>query len=170
MSLLDVQFGTRLSQVLMHCGTVLGQGYDGAGLEVDSGEVPLGPGAGTTVTGIVEAAPLLHSVQAAVAVEVKTTVERELVVTTTEDPPVVIVLVTGQVVTVVYVMIVAVEPSGTGEVDSGLTPEGNTTVGAELVSAGTVPSGTEVEPSMHLVQTVETEVQTTVEIEVPVVT
>ena len=39
-SLLDVHLGARESQVLMHWGTVLGQGAEGAGL--DSGDTPLG--------------------------------------------------------------------------------------------------------------------------------
>ena len=39
-SLLDVHLGARVSQVLMHWGTVLGQGAEGAGL--DTGERPLG--------------------------------------------------------------------------------------------------------------------------------
>jgi hypothetical protein len=40
-SLLEVHLGTRLSQVLIHCGTVLGQEDEGAGLELDAGEVPV---------------------------------------------------------------------------------------------------------------------------------
>ena len=39
-SLFDLHFGARASQVLMHWGTVLGQGAEGAGL--DPGETPLG--------------------------------------------------------------------------------------------------------------------------------
>lgn len=39
-SLLDVHLGASESQVLMHWGTVLGQGAEGAGL--DTGDTPLG--------------------------------------------------------------------------------------------------------------------------------
>jgi hypothetical protein len=39
-SLLDLHLGARVSQVLMHWGTVFGQGDEGAGLGI--GETPLG--------------------------------------------------------------------------------------------------------------------------------
>jgi hypothetical protein len=80
----------------MHWGTVLGQGEDGAGLEV--GDVPVSPG--TVIVSGTEVAPAEHLVQI-VEVEVRTTVETVVVGTRTVDPPLVIVLVTGQVVTVV---------------------------------------------------------------------
>lgn len=80
----------------MHCGTVLGQEENGAGLEV--GEVPVPPG--TAIVSGTDVAPAEHLVQT-VEVEVRTTVETVLVGTRIVDPPVVTVLVTGQVVTVV---------------------------------------------------------------------
>ena len=80
----------------MHCGTMLGQEENGAGLEV--GEAPVPPET-VTVSGA-DVAPAEHLVQM-VEVEVRTTVETVLVGTRIVDPPVVTVLVTGQVVTVV---------------------------------------------------------------------
>lgn len=80
----------------MHCGTVLGQGENGAGLEV--GEAPVPPE--TVIVSGTDVAPAEHLVQM-VEVEVRTTVETVLVGTRIVDPPVVTVLVTGQVVTVV---------------------------------------------------------------------
>lgn len=80
----------------MHWGTVLGQGENGAGLEV--AKVPVPPVvvmvSGTPV------APVEHLVQMT-EVEVRTTVETVVVGTRIVDPPDVTVLVTGQVVTVV---------------------------------------------------------------------
>lgn len=94
-SLLEVHLGARVSQVLRHWGTVLGQGEEGAGVEPETGEVPEGA---EPVSPAVALA--LHLVQT-VEVEVKVTVETVVPVETTEEPPVVMVLVTGQVVTVV---------------------------------------------------------------------
>lgn len=101
-SLLEVHLGARFSHVLMHWGTVLGQGAEGAGLELEAGEVPVEPGpAGVRVSmGAVEVALAEHLVQM-VEVEVRVTVETVLVGTVMVEPPEVIVLVTGQVVTVV---------------------------------------------------------------------
>lgn len=182
-SLLDVHLGARFSQVLMHWGTVLGQGDEGAGLELEAGEVPVEPvPAGVVMVsgGVVCVALAEHLVQM-VEVEVRVMVETVLVGTVTVDPPVVIVLVTGQVVTVVYVTRVVVDSSGTAGVEPALTLEGAGLDTAGLVSAGIdpagvdsaggiVPPGTVVTPAEHLVQIVEVEVIVTVEIVLDVVT
>jgi hypothetical protein len=81
MSLLDLQSGIRLSQVLIHLGTTLGQevvGTGASGVEV---------GLASAGTEIVED-------------EVRMAVEVVVYVVTTVEPPVVMVSVTGQVVTV----------------------------------------------------------------------
>lgn len=65
----------------------------------------------------------MHFVQI-VDVEVRVTVETVVPVVTIDEPAVVIVLVTGQVVTVVYVITVTVESGGTEEPPAG--PEGVT--------------------------------------------
>lgn len=140
--------GARFSQVLMHWGTVLGHGADGAGLELEAGEVPAG--AVMVSEGAVGVAPAEHLVQI-VEVEVRVTVETVLVGTVMVEPPVVIVLVTGQVVTVVYVTRVVVESSGPAGVEPAATLEG-TDVGAVVVM-----------PAEHLVQIVEVEVRVTVD-------
>jgi hypothetical protein len=76
-SLLDVHFGARLNQVLMHWGTVLGQGAEGAGL--DAGEVPVAATAVVVAaeTATVPVAVALHLVQI-VETEVRVTVETVL--------------------------------------------------------------------------------------------
>lgn len=82
---------------------MLGQGDDGAGLELVTGEAPVVPGPAGAVTvsgGAVEVALTEHLVQM-VDVAVTVMVETVLVGTRTVDPPVVMVFVTGQVVTVV---------------------------------------------------------------------
>lgn len=151
-SLLDVHLGARLSQVLMHWGTVLGQGAEGAGLELEAGEVPVEPGPAVVMVsvGAVEVEPAEHLVQM-VEVEVKVTVETVLVGTVMVEPPEVMVLVTGQVVTVVYVMRVVVDSSGGTEVEPADTLEG-TGVGGAVVT-----------PAEHFVQMVEVEVRVTVD-------
>lgn len=150
-SLLEVHLGARFSQVLMHCGTVLGHGADGAGLELVAGEVPVEPVPPVMVpAGAVEVVPAEHLVQI-VDVEVRVTVETVLVGTVMVEPPVVIVLVTGQVVTVVYVIKVAVDSPGTAGVEPADTLEGTGVTGAVVT------------PAEHLVQMVEVEVRVTVE-------
>lgn len=102
-SRLDVHLGARLSHVLMHCGTVVGQGEDGVGFELETGELPVESGPAGVVMVSVGAVGLVlaeHLVQV-VEVEVRVIVETVLVVIVTVEPPVVTVLVTGQVVTVV---------------------------------------------------------------------
>lgn len=87
---------------------------------------------------------------------------------TLEDPLAETVLVTGHVVTVVRVISVTVDPSGAGELDSGLTLVGTVTLGAE-VGPGTT-AVLVVAPAEHLVHTVDVEVIVTVEIVWPVET
>lgn len=170
-SLLDVQLGARFSQVLMHWGTVLGHGDESVGLVVDAGDVPVGPGLveGVFVSGGVDDVALAlaeHLVQT-VEVEVRVRVETVVVGTVIVDPPDVMVLVTGQVVTVVYVMRVVVDSSGATDVEPALTLDGPGVVGAAVV-----------ELSVHFVQIVDVEVRVTVEtvlvgmvsVEPPVVT
>lgn len=153
-SLLEVHFGARFSQVLMHWGTVLGHGADGAGLEVEVevGEVLVEPVlAGVVVSeGVVDVVTAEHLVQI-VEVEVRVTVETVLVGTVMVEPPVVIVLVTGQVVTVVYVTRVVMDSLGGSDVEPADTFEG-TGVGGAVVT-----------PAEHFVQMVEVEVRVTVE-------
>lgn len=96
-SLLDVHLGARLSQVLMHCGTVLGQGDEGAGL--DAGEVPVAMDEVAADTAAVSVAVAAHLVQI-VETEVRVTVDTVFEVVTYVDESEVTVLVTGQVVSV----------------------------------------------------------------------
>lgn len=101
-SLLDVHLGARVSQVLMHWGTVLGQGTEGAGL--DTGETP--PGTAGVVLAVEEELVSVTAVGVAVHLvqivetEVRVTVETVLDVVTNVEEPEVIVLATGQVVSV----------------------------------------------------------------------
>lgn len=95
-SLFDVHLGARLSQVLMHWGTVLGHGAEGTGL--DSGDTPLGTVVVATAGGI-PVAVALHSVQT-VETEVTVIMETVLEVVTKVEEPEVTVFVTGQVVSV----------------------------------------------------------------------
>ena len=92
-SLLDWHLGTRGSQVLMHCGTVLGQGDVGgadelgpagaAGEVLDTGLEPEGPAAGVVPEGLpvtagvddVSEAVMGQTVVEMAMVEVTTTVE-----------------------------------------------------------------------------------------------
>ena len=106
--------------------------------------------------------PPMHFVQI-VEVSVRVTVETVLVVTRTEDPPVVMVLVTGQVVSVVYVMTVVVESSGVAGVEPALTP-----AGAVIVAAGVDPAG--VTSGIVTTGAVDVEVTTMVEMVLEVVT
>lgn len=100
-SLFEVHLGARVSHVLRHWGTVLGQGAEGAGVDPDAGEVPEGTAApGTETVSPAGAVVAVHLVQT-VDVEVRVTVETVVPVETIEEPALVIVLVTGQVVTVV---------------------------------------------------------------------
>jgi hypothetical protein len=78
-SLLDVHLGARLSQVLMHCGTVLGHGEEGAGL--DAGDVPVEIPEVAADTAAVWVAVAEHLVQM-VETEVRVTVEIVLEVVT----------------------------------------------------------------------------------------
>ena len=84
-SLLEVHLGTRVSQVLRHRGTTLGQGEVGVLEGAETGAIEVDPE---------------HLVQI-VDVSVTTTVERVVVGTVSVEPPEVIVLVTGHLVTVV---------------------------------------------------------------------
>lgn len=92
-SLLEVHVGTRVSQVLMHWGTTLGQEEVGTGLE--TGEVSVEPEPDEAVA----VALAVHLVQT-VRVEVTVIVDSVLVVITVDEEPELIVLVMGQVVTV----------------------------------------------------------------------
>lgn len=94
-SLLELHFGVRVSHVLMHCGTVLGQGADG------TGEVPVAPGAEGTVVAV-----------SIVDVEVRVIVDTVLEVVVIVLEPEVVVPVTGQVVVVSYVTTVVVDSPG----------------------------------------------------------
>ena len=100
MSLFDLQLGALLSQVFRHCGTTSGQGagsWGGGcsdpGVDEVTGDCPVGIGIPVPS----------HSVQI-VEVVVRVTVESVLVTWVISDPPEVMVLVTGQFVTVVYVL------------------------------------------------------------------
>lgn len=96
-SLLDVHLGARVSQVLIHWGTVLGQGAEGAGL--DTGETPVGTAFERELVSVVAIAVVAHWVQI-VETEVRVIVETVLDVVTKVEEPEVTVLVTGQVVSV----------------------------------------------------------------------
>lgn len=101
-SLLDVHLGVRVSQVLIHWGTVLGQGTEGAGL--DTGETPVGTArvllaVERELVSVAVVAVVVHWVQI-VETEVRVTVETVLDVVTKVEEPDVTVLVTGQVVSV----------------------------------------------------------------------
>lgn len=101
-SLLDVHLGARASQVLIHWGTVLGQGAEGAGL--DTGEIPVGTArvllaVERELVSVAAVAVTVHWAQI-VETEVRVTVETVLDVVTKVEEPEVTVLVTGQVVSV----------------------------------------------------------------------
>ena len=100
-SLLDLHFGIRVSQVLMHLGTELGHGAEGTA----EGEVGAGcatvvsdsePVTGEFPVGMPVGAHLVQTVE----VEVRVTVETVEYVVGISEPPEVMVVVTGQVVTV----------------------------------------------------------------------
>lgn len=91
-----------MSQVLIHWGTVLGQGAEGAGL--DTGETPVGTApvlmaVERELVSVVAIAVVAHWVQI-VETEVRVTVETVLDVVMKVEEPEVTVLVTGQVVSV----------------------------------------------------------------------
>lgn len=86
----------------------------------------------TTGVGVTVETGVIVTVTGMVEVSVTVIVESEWVVITLEDPLAETVLVTGHVVTVVRVISVTVDPSGAGELDSGLTLVGTVTLGAEV--------------------------------------
>lgn len=96
-SLLELHLGTRLSQVLMHWGTVLGHGAEGIGLS--TGEIVVTIPEAVAETDDVFVVVVAHLVQI-VDQEVSVTVETVLEVVKKVKESEVTVAVTGQVVSV----------------------------------------------------------------------
>jgi hypothetical protein len=92
--------------------------------------------------------------------EVVVIVEAVVYVVGIVEPPEVMVLVTGQVVTVSYVITVVTVPPGSEE-EPGRTPDGPGVVLTEVLPVGVPPVGVRV--AAHSVQMVDTEVVVTVE-------
>lgn len=175
-SLLDVHLGARVSQVLIHWGTVSGQGADGAGL--DTGKTPVGTARvllavereSVSVAAVAVVAHWVHIVET----EVRVTVETVLDVATKVEEPEVTVLVTGQVVSVTYVITVVESPSGMVGVELASMLDKTTLVIAgpvgAVVGATSVSEGAGVLPAATELGRLEVEVRVTVETVLDVVT
>lgn len=131
MSLFESHLGVRLSQVLIHLGTTVGQEVPGTvpepGLE-PAGDLLVG-------AGVLVASHLGQMVDVVVRVSVETVLYTEVI----SEEPDVMVAVTGQVVTVSTVTTVVVVSSGEGKVTAGVeTGEAPYPVGE--IGAGEVPA------------------------------